>query len=170
MQATFFRDVLASVTDGKLRLCQTHSDLPERGVPLKGPIRLTATTGLKDLRSEAKSAAINLGFSSDRWQDLITAASEAGMNSVVHAGGGTSRLFVVRDNCVQIWVSDKGKGIDIENIPRATLEKGYTTTGTMGHGMKMMLETADRVWLLTGQAGTTVVIEQDKEALKREWI
>lgn|GEM_PF-1499650 len=170
LQAAFFRDVLASVTDGKLRLCQKTYDLPKRGTEVDESIILTTSSGLKDLRSEAKSAAINLGFSNERWQDLITAVSEAGMNAVVHAGGGTASLYVVNNNCVQVWIRDTGKGINIENLPRATLEKGYTTTGTMGHGMKMMLETADRVWLLTGQAGTTVVIEQDRESLKRDWL
>ncbi len=170
IQASFFRDVLASVTDGKLRLCQTVADLPSRGAQIGSSIKLSATEGLKELRKESKSAALELGFLDDRWQDLITAVSEAGMNAVVHAGGGKARVYALGGSCVQVWISDKGKGIDLENLPRATLEKGYTTTGTMGHGMKMMLQTSDRVWLLTGPAGTTVVIEQDRDSLKREWI
>jgi hypothetical protein len=31
----------------------------------------------------------------------------------------------------------------------------------MGYGWFMTLRTADRVWLLTGPNGTTVVLEQD---------
>ncbi len=58
--------------------------------------------------------------------------------------------------------TDQGRGINVENLPRATLEKGYTTAGTLGHGMKMMLQTADRLWLLTGSTGTTLVLEQDR--------
>ncbi len=169
IQASFLRDVLASVTDGKLRLCQSATNLPARGAPISGRIALTARQGLKELRQAAKSAALEQKFKDERWQDLVTAVSEAGMNAVVHAGGGEAQVFTAGKGCVQVWVSDKGKGIDLENLPRATLEKGYTTTGTMGHGMKMMLQTADRVWLLTGPGGTTLVIEQDQEALKKEW-
>ena len=58
---------------------------------------------------------------------------------------------------------DHGKGITLENLPNATLKKGYTTAGTMGQGMKMMLQTVDRIFLLTGAAGTTVVLEQQRE-------
>jgi len=168
-QAAFFRDVLASVTDGKLRLCQSSADLPARGELVGDVISLTVTAGLNVLRKAAKEAAITLGFTDERWQDFITAVSEAGMNAVVHAGGGKAQVYTLNGQTVQVWVRDTGKGIDLEDLPRATLEKGYTTTGTMGHGMKMMLQTADRVWLLTGPRGTTLVIEQDRLPHKREW-
>jgi hypothetical protein len=48
----------------------------------------------------------------------------------------------------------------VENLHRATLEKGYSSIGTLGHGFPLMIRCADRVYLLTGDAGTTVVIEQ----------
>lgn len=63
---------------------------------------------------------------------------------------------------VQVWVRDQGEGINVENLPRAALSKGDTTAGSLGHGMKMMLESVDRLWLLTGPEGTTVVMEQDR--------
>jgi PAS domain S-box-containing protein len=171
MQAAFLRDVLASVTDGKLRFCQSPAELPGGERKLVGKaILLTAASGLTDLRHFTKQAAQELGFSDERWQDLITAASEAGMNAVVHAGGGVARVSVVNEKTVRVWVSDTGKGIDLENLPRAALEKGYTTTGTMGHGMKIILQTVDRVWLMTGPGGTVMVIEQDKEPVKRGWM
>ena len=34
----------------------------------------------------------------------------------------------------------------------------------------MMLKTADRIWLLTGDTGTTVVLEQDRMAPEPEWL
>jgi anti-sigma regulatory factor (Ser/Thr protein kinase) len=169
IQADFLRDVLASVTDGKLRLCQSSADLPSQGQPFGHDVALTALSGLREIRLTAKSAAIARDFFEDRWQDLITATSEAGMNAIVHAGGGISQVFVGVDGCIQVWIVDTGKGIEIEDLPRATLERGYTTMGTMGHGMKLMLQTIDRLWLLTGRGGTTVVLEQDRESHKRVW-
>jgi PAS domain S-box-containing protein len=168
-QAAFLRDVLASVTDGKLHFCQLTSDLPSKGLQRGNEIQLTASGGLSELRHASKGAALDLGYSDERWHDLITAVSEAGMNAVVHGGGGSAYVYTVNDRSVQVWVVDTGKGIELENLPRATLEKGYTTMGTMGHGMKIMLQAADRIWLLTGTSGTTLVIEQDREAIKREW-
>lgn len=82
------------------------------------------------------------------------------MNAVVH-GGGQGRVYASEDT-VQVWVEDTGAGIDVASLAQATLEKGYSSADTLGHGMKMMLATADRVWLLTGITGTTVVVEQDR--------
>ena len=39
------------------------------------------------------------------------------------------------------------------DLPQATLERGYTTAGNLGGGMKLMLNAADRIYLLTGWAG-----------------
>ncbi len=50
------------------------------------------------------------------------------------------------------------------NCPASTLEKGYSTKGSLGHGFWMMLRSADSVHLLTGAAGTTVVITLNRIA------
>ena len=85
------------------------------------------------------------------------------MNAIVHAGAGTGEVRTGDDGTVQVWVVDHGTGITLENLPKATLKKGFTTAGTMGQGMKMMLQTVDRIYLMTGAAGTTVVLEQGRE-------
>lgn len=162
-QRILLRDVLASVTGGRLHLCDSLADLPAP-LPTAGEaIPLSRTAGLGELRHAAKRAALAEGFADDRWQDLITAASEAAMNAAVHAGGGEGRVYYTEvDGTVQVWVRDQGQGINVENLPRAALSKGYTTAGSLGHGMKMMLESVDRLWLLTSPEGTTVVMEQDR--------
>lgn len=164
----FLRDVLASVTEGRLRLCDTILDLPPMMVSACDLIILTRTEGLSRLRQCTREVSLGLGIPEERWQDLVTACSEAGMNAVVHGGGGVARVGADGQDTVQVWVEDQGQGIEVKNLPRATLEKGYTTAGTLGHGMKMMLQAADRVWLLTGSSGTTVVLEQDRVPLESE--
>ena len=83
------------------------------------------------------------------------------MNAVVHAGAGTGQVFWDQEaGVVQVRISDAGEGITVENLPRATLERGYSTKATLGHGMKMMLQTTDALWLLTGPTGTSVVLVQ----------
>ena len=161
-QRVFLRDVLASVTGGRLHLCDSSADLPAP-FPQAGPaIPLSRTSGLWDLRHAAKEAAQAEGLADERWQDLITAVSEAAMNAAVHGGGGEGRVSTDGVGTVQVWVHDHGHGIEVENLPRAALAKGYTTAGSLGHGMKMMLESVDRLWLLTSPEGTTVVMEQDR--------
>jgi anti-sigma regulatory factor (Ser/Thr protein kinase) len=110
------------------------------------------------------------GFPAERWQDLMTAVSEAGMNAVVHAGGGVARVCDGSHGTVQVWIEDRGTGITVHTLHRATLERGFTTAGTLGHGFWLMLKTADRIWFLTGEAGTTVVIEMDRAQPEPQWL
>ena len=164
-----FRDVLATATEGKLRLCETAGDLPAVLALPCDPIPLTQAGGLRELRQQAKQEAIGLGLTGERWQDFVTACQEAGMNAVVHAGGGTSRISTNDRDTIQVRVEDRGSGIEVERLPRALLKKGYSTAGTFGHGMKMMIAAADRIWLLTGLSGTVVVLEQDRITPEPFW-
>ena len=168
-QRAFLRDVLASVTEGRLRLCETRRDLPAP-LPASGvAIALSFDGGLPELRHATEQAAAGIGFSAERWQDLVTSVGEAGMNAIVHAGGGVGRVCADGHETVQVWIEDQGRGIAVEDLPHATLQKGYTTAGSLGHGMKMMLQTADRVYLLTGPMGTTLALEQDRFAPDFLW-
>ncbi len=160
-QRAFLRDVLASVTDGRLQLCDAPADLPAALPDCSGPVLLTSTHGLSQLRHEAQAAAEAVGLSEERGFDLVLAVGEAGMNAVVHAGMGTGQVFWDKERrLVHVRVEDQGEGIAVENLPRATLKRGYSTKATLGHGMKMILQTAGCLWLLTGSTGTTVVLEQ----------
>ena len=169
-QQTFLREVLASVTEGKLLLSNSSAPLPAPLTPVGEAIPLTREAGLWELRRRAQGAAQEAGHSDSRQFDLITAASEAGMNAIVHGGGGTARVFVGDRGTVQVRVEDSGRGIAVENLPRAALARGFTTAGSLGHGLKMMLETADHLYLLTGAEGTTAVIEQEREPPLPTWL
>jgi PAS domain S-box-containing protein len=155
----FLRDILRSVTEGKLLLADDECDLPRHGEP-SAPSQPLTRDSLAVLRREVAAAARSHGFTEDRVHDLITAASEAAMNAVVHAGGGTAQVMMYPDHMIRVWVKDAGTGIDIVSLPNATLEKGYTTAGTLGHGFFLILNTVDCTYLLTGPTGTTVVLEQ----------
>jgi anti-sigma regulatory factor (Ser/Thr protein kinase) len=163
------RDVLHSVTDGKLRLCDGADQLPPAFGPRHVPIPLHRQD-IRTLRHHVRAVACEVGLTPDRSDDLETAVGEAGMNAAVHGVDGTGEVYANARGTVQVWVTDRGQGIDMENLPRATLERGYTTAGTLGHGFWLMLNTVDRVWLLTGSTGTTVVLEQDGDAPPPAWL
>jgi PAS domain S-box-containing protein len=169
-QGVFLRDVLSSVTEGKLLLSTNPAHLPAPLVPVGEAIALTREGGLRDLRLRAQAAAQGAGHSEERQFDLITAVSEAGMNAILHGGGGTGQVSVGESGTVQVRVEDQGGGIAMENLPRATLSRGFSTKATLGHGLKMMLETADRLYLLTGSSGTTVVLEQERDRPLPAWL
>jgi len=152
------REFLHDATGERFRLCNSHSDLP-REVPQVGE-RLALTSGaLSRLRELVLVAASRAHFSGERARDIMTAASEAAMNAVVHARGGTAVVRADGAQKVQVWIKDKGEGIPLSILPQATLTAGYTTSATLGRGMTLMLDTADRTWMLTGNTGTTVVLE-----------
>ena len=169
-QFTFLRDVLASVTEGRLRLCESPDDLPAPLPPAGESLRLARSVGLSDLRHGARTAAQANGFPDERWMDMVTAVGEAAMNAVAHGGGaGRGRVHADLDT-VQVWVSDKGGGIPVECLAQATLKRGHSTAGSFGHGFWLMLNTLDRVWLLTGPTGTTVVLEQGRVPAAPSWL
>lgn len=172
-QRRFLKDILVSVTQGKLILCDDPSELPAplSSDPVGDPIPLNARA-LKAVRTRVQEVAALCSMPKDSVQDLLTAASECAMNAVQHAGGGTAWLYGDADaGLVQVWVKDEGKGIDLSNLPRATLEAGFSTGGVgIGHGFSLMISTCQRVYLLTGTGGTTVVLEQTREAPVPAWL
>lgn len=168
-QRVFLRDVLSSVTGGRLTLCDTEAELPPPLTEYARPILLSTGAGICELRRLTVSACRTAGFSAERTSDLETAVGEGAMNAVVHAASGIGQVFMHERGTVQVRVQDEGKGIAVTDLPGATLQPGFSTAGTMGHGFKMILKLVDRVSLLTGGAGTTLVIEQDLEAPTLSW-
>jgi anti-sigma regulatory factor (Ser/Thr protein kinase) len=114
---------------------------------------------LKGLRDVVWDVAQGHRFGESKAYDLVTAVNEAAMNAIVHAGGGVATLHE-SEHAIYVRIEDNGKGISEDLIPRATLERGYTTANSFGQGFKMILDTIDHAWLLTGSTGTTVVLEQ----------
>ncbi len=168
-QQEFLRDALASVTDGRLTLCASADDLPPPLVPFAGPVAVSRDGGIRELRWQTVGACRAAGVAGTRADDLETAVGEAAMNAVVHSGAGTGFVSLDERGTVQVRIKDTGGGIPLAELPKATLRRGYSTAGTMGHGFKMILTTADRVFLLTGPSGTTVVLEQDQTAPISGW-
>lgn len=169
-QRDFFKKVLLSVTEGRLILCDSKSELPKPLVPCGDPIPLRGPNDIFLFRRAVEDAAVGLNLTNDRCDDLLTAASEAAMNALVHAGGGHGRICAGRDeDRLQVWIVDNGKGIEFATLPEAVLRKGYSSAGTLGHGFKMIHSFADRVYILTGPQGTTVVIEQARKTPETYW-
>jgi anti-sigma regulatory factor (Ser/Thr protein kinase) len=166
-QRRFRREMLLGFTDGRLCLCYAPSDLPRPLPPLSDPVELTPST-MRSLRKRAAADASGLHISTERTQDFETAVGEASMNAVQHGGGGRGRVHGdAGSGVIQVWVEDHGAGIAEDFIHRA-VEQGWTTGG-FGHGFFLMRSCADRIYLLTGPAGTTVVLEQGRTPPEPAW-
>jgi PAS domain S-box-containing protein len=165
----FMRDLIGSMTEGKLYLVDREAELPTELPRHSEAVALTDHT-VRLLRRQAADAAAKLGFASERVQMLETAVAEAAMNAVRHGGGGEGRVCASADaGTVQVWIADRGRGISAEALPRA-LEKGGSTAGSLGHGFFLILRSVDRCYLLTGPGGTCVVLEQNRHAPEPAWL
>lgn len=151
-----FRDVLFSVTDGKLRFHADSSGLPEM-LPERAKMIDLNIHNLSGARAMVRKVADDCDFPDDRIDLLMTASGEALMNAIVHGKNGS--VTVRADSgSVQVWITDEGAGIPLQDLPSATLQKGWSSAGTMGIGFPLMLSTSDTVDIATSDKGTTVVV------------
>jgi len=168
-RGAFLRDVLAAATENKLHLCLSSDDLPSRPTPCESPIVLTKPT-LHDFRMEARACAAKIGMEQTRIDDFENAVGESAMNAVVHSGAGIGELWHTPSGAVQAWIFDNGSGIPLANLPRALLQTGFSSRGTLGQGFRIILQSVDRVFIWSSPAGTVIVLEQEKEATLPQYL
>jgi anti-sigma regulatory factor (Ser/Thr protein kinase)/PAS domain-containing protein len=151
-------DVLDAVTGGKLVLLTDEELAGQLGVPLTEPTEFLAPRELARARAAVARVA---AASFPDWApatDLRTPVGEALVNALRHAGGGIYQLYAHGD-VLQVAVRDEGPGIDFRTLPRATLQRGFSTASSLGMGFTIMLQVCERVLLSTHPGRTTVVLE-----------
>ena len=151
-------DVLDAVTGGKLILLTDEELAGQLGVPLMKPEHVTAPRGLSEARATTASVAAEHFPDWAPVTDVRTPVGEALVNALRHAGGGTYQLFA-REATLQVMVRDEGPGIDFRTLPRATLQRGFSTESSLGMGFTIMLQVCERVLLSTRPGRTSVVLE-----------
>jgi serine/threonine-protein kinase RsbT len=112
------------------------------------------------VRQQVRVVAADSGLSLVDQTKLVTAASELARNTLVHGGGGTACVEVVKSangrNGVRIGFADDGPGIaDID----LALTDGWTSGAGLGLGLSGARRLVDEFELTskTG-SGTTVVV------------
>jgi anti-sigma regulatory factor (Ser/Thr protein kinase) len=158
-------DVLDAVTGGKLILLTDEELGGQLGVPLMQPERVSVPRELADARGLIVRTAAERFPDWAPHVDVRTPVCEALVNALRHAGGGSYQLFA-RDDKLQVLVRDDGPGIDFRMLPRATLQRGFSTAASLGMGFTIMLQVCERVLLSTRPGRTSLVLEfADRPAL-----
>ena len=112
------------------------------------------------VRQTVRNAAADNGLSLVDQTKLVTAASELARNTLVHGGGGTARVEVVKSANgragVKLYFTDEGPGIsDVE----LALTDGWTTGTGLGLGLSGARRLVDEFELTSGPgAGTSVTV------------
>jgi serine/threonine-protein kinase RsbT len=112
------------------------------------------------VRQQARVAAADCGLSLVDQTKLVTAASELARNTLVHGGGGTARIEVVKSangrSGVKICFADTGPGIADQEL---ALTDGWTSGSGLGLGLSGARRLVDEFELTSEPgAGTTVVV------------
>ena len=87
------------------------------------------------VRQVTRQWAVALGFSLVDQTKIVTAASELARNTLIHGGGGTTRLEEPTDGSrrgLRLTFEDKGPGI--ADVSQA-LRDGYTSGSGLGLGL-----------------------------------
>jgi anti-sigma regulatory factor (Ser/Thr protein kinase) len=175
----FLRGVLASVTAGIFVLCDGPQDLPpELPLPLDpnlGPQVLSRDSECRALGLLAWSAAVVCAFPQLQAEAVESAVVEAAHNALLYGGGrAEGRVRVDREiGVVQVLITDYDRGIR-PGATREEREENDTTAGTPGtpggggRSFKKILAATNRVYVLAGFAGTTIVLEYSRSLLAEQ--
>ncbi|MGQ9454937.1 MAG: PAS domain S-box protein [Armatimonadota bacterium] len=155
----FYRDTILSVTNGKLDICEPR-EINAYVCRARMRVDVREPAEVPRARHETQKYCEQAGLVGERLESFMIAVGEAITNAVKHAHGGRVYAGKSSEN-VWVGVADKGSEISSLILPRATLQRGYSTKPSLGMGYTIMLSVADRIILKTGNRGTTVVLVQN---------
>src|SRR5215469_16058162 len=112
------------------------------------------------VRQQVRTAAAQNGLSLVDQTKLVTAASELARNTLVHGGGGTARVEVVKSangrTGIKLHFTDEGPGITDVNL---ALTDGWSSGNGLGLGLSGARRLVDEFELDSQPgAGTRVMV------------
>jgi len=120
-------------------------------------LEIKADADVVKVRQATRNLATKAALSLVEQTKVVTAASELARNTLVHGGGGTARIDLVRSNQrggVRATFTDHGPGIPDVNL---ALTEGYTTGTGLGLGLSGSRRLVDEFDLRTEVGGGTEV-------------
>jgi len=156
----FSREVLHAVTGGRLEFCDDAEFKKLIGDdPCIATVELREARDVAELRHRLRDIIKGFDVPFCRTDDLDVAVTEAASNAVKHGGGGVAEIRVSPQG-ISLLIVDHGEGISSADLARATLERGFSTTVSLGMGFTIMLECTDMLALSSSPTGTSVLLRR----------
>jgi serine/threonine-protein kinase RsbT len=98
-------------------------------------LQIRSETDVVQVRQLVRKWTAELGFSLVDQTKIVTAASELARNTLIHGGGGFTRLETLAEGSrkgIRLTFEDKGPGIPDLDL---ALRDGYTTGNGLGLGL-----------------------------------
>jgi anti-sigma regulatory factor (Ser/Thr protein kinase) len=162
-----YRDVISAATQGQFLLISKEevTEYKSGHVFCEGMIKDRSDIPL--CRNHAKDSIENLGFNKTKIMSWLLVLSEAITNTIKHGEGGKMTLIEdVEKHEVRFVIEDKGPGFSLENLPKQTLQAGYSTKRSMGQGFTLMMKMTKQVLLYTSSKGSTIILIFDSSEEK----
>lgn len=153
-----YRDVIYSVTQGKLLLADDEEINSFYQTVLLEEAPITTNQDVAKCREKVQKALEDVALPEKLKFNLLLCTSEAVTNVLKHATEGYMKVYQYEEK-LRIIVKDDGSGIELSDIPKSTLQAGYSSKTSMGQGFSLLLKLMDRVVISTGTTGTTIVLE-----------
>lgn len=163
-----YSDVISAVTQGKLTLVNPlevvsfakEGDLWGK-LLLEKPVDVNQARELVGQVLEQKQSSVrNLML-------LKLCVSEAATNALKHAGSGEVEIRKVKDFC-RIIISDNGPGMEYDKLPHMIFLQGFSTKISLGVGFSLIYKYADKIYLLTSDNGTLLMLDFQLESIGSE--
>lgn len=103
-----------------------------------------------------------LGFETDRFQNLIVAVTEIVMNSIIHGHKENENKCIefscnYNDECVEVKISDEGNGFNYESLPDPTLPENLLKNS--GRGIFVARTLVDEFVYQHTEAGSVFILK-----------
>ena len=116
---------------------------------IRGQVDVEAVT------RESRALAASNGFGKDAAAEVGLIVSELVQNVLVHSIGSEVGVSLTPDIPARVIVEAIDDGPGLADVPEA-LRQGYSTTGSLGHGLPIVKRLSDSLEISTGPAGTQV--------------
>ncbi|WP_066060045.1 HD domain-containing phosphohydrolase [Robertmurraya korlensis] len=145
------------LSEGKINLHVTSEELQNQLGEFLEDIQISKNSDVPKSRERMKRVLEQYAPHLDSMKVQV-AVTEAVTNVLKHATGGELSIYLKEDQ-LQFYISDKGSGIPLHEIPKTILVSGYSSKRSLGQGFKMIAKFCDVVQIHTSSQGTQVLIE-----------